>query len=223
MSWNTVISLFFIGYACLPIGCSQTPVPTSHLMSTQKNMCAAHHWDVLAQDVAVRVDEALDHRNALYGHRLFVQTMDNTSFGQAFRNFLLSHLLKQSRVDVVQKNKAACHLMVDTQVVEHASKIIHPPWKLTALGSGVFAVSRMAEWGSDHLWVSLPLVGLVGDLFLTTGMYGMNLNTEVIISTSLWHDDQLIYSAADVYYIQSSDRRQYEYGSSKYQLVSGNF
>jgi len=224
MSWR-ISALLFI--ACILVtfpGCSKTPVPASHVFSTQKTMQSAHHWDVLAEDVATRVEDTLAQKNGLYGHRLYVDTQKRTPFHTGFRRLLLGYLLKQPRIGIVKKDNAMCHLKIEAQVVEHASGYtVHPPWKLTALGSGVFAARRMAEWSSNHVWATLPALGFLGDLFLSSGMYGVNLNTEVIITTMLWHDQELVDSSADIYYIHRPDRKHYEQSLSRYQLVSKDF
>ena len=43
----------------LVVGCTRIPQPASYAYSEQQKMQAAHHWDVLASDVANQINNQL--------------------------------------------------------------------------------------------------------------------------------------------------------------------
>lgn len=219
LKFREITLLFFL---CTWLtACSQTPVPVSHSVSLQKRMQAAAHWDMLAEDVAERVANTLQQKKVLYGLRLYVEQKNASPFDQAFYDLLLPHLVQKPGINIVTKESALCNLSFDAQVIRYeGNRVINPPWKLTALGAGIFAARQVSGWSPEHIFATLPAAGLVGDVFFSTGMYGLDLNSEVIITTSLWHKDELVHATSDIYYIQGADRQQYEQDMSWYKLVA---
>ena len=73
-------------------GCmSQTPVPVTYKYSTQQKMQAAHHWDILAQDVASQTQLTLTNAGR-QGKPVYVD-MVNSPYGEGFRDLLMTRLV----------------------------------------------------------------------------------------------------------------------------------
>lgn len=106
------------GLALLVTGCAglDVPQPERHAVSGQKTLQAVHHWDVLADDVAVRVTEKV--RDWPVGeHPIYVSAKADTRFNQAFRRLLMNKLA--DRGVAVTTEPGTVQLVVDTQVVQH--------------------------------------------------------------------------------------------------------
>ncbi|MBW6520249.1 MAG: hypothetical protein K0A99_04435 [Desulfoarculaceae bacterium] len=58
-------------------GCTRIPQPTTYAYSEQQKMQAAHHWDVLANDVADQINKTLV-RNDYVSEPVFVRVTCGT-------------------------------------------------------------------------------------------------------------------------------------------------
>lgn len=81
----------------LLIGCaSEIPLPTAYEKSYQPKMWAAHHWNVLAADVAERLSTALNNAGAGSPQVLYVTNPGvGSTFNAAFHELLTTQLMQQ--------------------------------------------------------------------------------------------------------------------------------
>jgi hypothetical protein len=210
-------------------GCTHRPLPvaTSYPATAQRKMQAAHHWDVLADDVAKRLKKTLDitFPNAVVKPSLVIhstQDKEKSSFGKAFANLLNTKLVQQGLV-VLSDLDYGDNLVVeyDMQVIHHKDRRLTylPPGLFTAIASGVWMVDQAQErWRYPGL-ASLPLALLADvDSFMDYFLPG-ETNTEVLISTSVKMGQQYIFGDSRIYYVNDGDYDHYENQNKTYQLV----
>lgn len=188
-------------------GCaSQLPIPANHPISTQKKARAAHHWDVLADDVAVQTQiAAYGKESVIKGKPLFIrEPRENTVFTRAFRSFLITRLVNRGMPVVDRPEAGVVEITYDTQIVRHASnRYTHTPGTLTALTSGLYVIYSIADSGLS----AFPgAVGLSAVADWGLGHYaGPATHTELIVTTSIVTDNQYRLRKTDIYYIEEED------------------
>jgi hypothetical protein len=180
---------------------------TTYPVSFQKKMQAAHHWDVLTEDVANRLREALI-GSGEQGRSvsLYVQPPRyNSDFGEAFHNLLITHLME--RGFAITENPAnGLPLTYDVQVVSHKDRgFIRPmPGLFTALAGSVYVLRAVA----DETATGAVMLGAVG-LDVATGYITDNPNNEIIVTTSVMSGDRYVARVRDIYYISDNNVDQY--------------
>lgn len=195
---------------CLGLGAcaSQIPVATTYPVSYQKKMQAAHHWDVLTEDVANRLHDSLIGSGAQQGRAvsLYVQQPRyNSDFGEAFHNLLITHLLERG-FSITENPSAGLPLSYDVQVVSHNDRgFIRPvPGLFTGLASSVFVLRGIADQSATAAW----LLGAV-ETDIVTGYITDNPNHEIIVTTSVMNGDRYVTRLRDIYYISDNNVGQY--------------
>jgi len=77
-----------IPLAVVVVGCaSPVPVAQNFELTRQKVARAAHHWDVVAEDVVDQTLRSVAEKPQLQGRGLYVGQARSTAFDVAFRNF----------------------------------------------------------------------------------------------------------------------------------------
>ncbi|MEN8219005.1 MAG: hypothetical protein ABFS56_22070 [Pseudomonadota bacterium] len=219
-----------IATVTLVTACSHRPIPvaTSYSMTAQQKMQAAHHWNVLASDVAKRLKNTVDitFPSAIDKPPLvinFTQAQEKIPFGKAFSNMLTTKLVQQGMV-VLRAEDAGDNLMIDydMQVIHHKDRRLTylPPGLLTALTGGVFFVKQAIEnW--EHPGLAAIPFAIAGDVKSALNYrFPGETNTEVIITTSITRNQQYIFGDSRIYYINDGDYDHYENLTKTYQVVN---
>jgi len=217
------LSLFFV--LLFIIGCSRTPQPAPYAYTEQQKMQAAHHWDVLASDVANQINNQLI-RSDYIDKAVFVKPTcgtngepcergQTTQFNEAFRDLLLTRLVNFGVPTSNEKQVADIQIDYKVQVVYHAAnRFTVPPGSLTAL-TALVLVLRQAPTELQALALAAGI-----DVMNSAGPRGGHY--EVIISTSMVADEKYLFRTSDIYYINDKDFWHYqEYSTGKtIQMVS---
>jgi hypothetical protein len=227
---KSFLLIALISLLLISTGCSRRPIPvaTSFPITAQLKMQGAHHWDVLATDIAKRLKKTLEitFPNAVVKPSLFVRfsdVQDKTPFGRAFYHLLTTKLVQQGLVVLSTANSGPDNLAVeyDMQVLHHKDRRLTypPPGLFTALAGGVWLASQAFDsWAHSEL-VAVPF-GVAMDIksaadYLLPG----ETNTEVIINTKVKMGQQYIFGDSSIYYVNDGDYDHYENESKTYQLV----
>ena len=220
---------------CFLAGCySQTPKPVTYKYSKQQKMQAAHHWDILAEDVAEQIRLTLTQAGYL-SQPVYVQPPcgapfgecaphEEAPFGEGFYDLMLTHLVNKNINVAIQREKA---LLVKTkaQVVYHREKRLTRHFRpglisgVATLAAGLAWVIRDARvyggWKDEGLaWTAAALTGAV--LWdTTTGMSTKEgpsgvPHSEVIITTSIRDYNAYLMRKTDIYYINDADYWHYQ-------------
>lgn len=200
------------------IGCtSQVPKPTTYPLTFQQKMQAAHHWDLLAQDVARQVWMCCNEREGCelgYGRPIYVEPKPGV-FGRAFRNLLIAHLV-QPKIDGVpqwtgclvaeEKTDDSLILRYDVQLIRHRTKRFNRPMPgtFTVLGAGLSVLRNPSPGALKALGIG---AGVMTDFWI--GSAATLPHHEVLITTSIVRDNQYLFSKTDLYYINDPDFLHY--------------
>ena len=201
------LKYFVLLSALLLWGCaSQLPIPANHPISSQKKARAAHHWDVLADDLSLQTQiAAYGKDSAIRDKPIYIrEPREATAFNKAFRNFLITRMVNRGMVVNDHLVGGAVEITYDTQLVSHASnRYTHVPGTITALSAGVWVVHDIVSAGLDAAPAALALSALAD---WGIGHYaGGATHTELIVTMSILTDNQYRLRRSSIYYIEEED------------------
>lgn len=199
--------------ALLPAGCVRIPQPTGYPYSSQSKMQAAHHWDVLAGDVAYQVNNDLIERGYLLDPVYVRHTCglpdscgagETFPFDEGFNDLLVSHLVQNGVPTRAVLEEGTLVIEYKVQVLYHASMRNQwpPPGVLTLLTTGIMVLRHAPE--------DLIAVATSGAIDTARSASVINGHYEVIITTSIQDDNEYVMHRSDIYYINDQDFWQYQ-------------
>lgn len=111
---SIAVTLAALAAAATLGACSQVPMPESYPLTTQKQMLSAHHWDVLAMNIAQRLSTQLpsDRPVLLY----VAPVRPNTAFGQALHALVVTHLVGHGFGVATVPTPGALSVLIETQI-----------------------------------------------------------------------------------------------------------
>ncbi|SFE92449.1 hypothetical protein [Paracidovorax wautersii] len=176
-------------------GCASrldVPAPAAYAPSSQLTSRAAHHWDVMAADIAAHLAERL--RDWPPGeHPIYiVPSPDPSGFGRGLRQLLATHLVERGLA--VSTDPTPLELRVITQLVQH-----HAGAPLTSRGA----------WLADGIQVERGSSGY-GPIAHAPAAPAGPLRTEILVTTSLEREQRLLVRTSDVYSIAQDDLQLYQ-------------
>ena len=199
----------------LVCGCSsRIPQPITYQYSQQKKMQAVSHWDVLAADLANRINKKLIVTDNIYKAVFVKETCGNeiksckpnetSSFNESFRDLLITNLFGLGIPTKSRPNEAAIEIDYKVQVVRHLTDRVRSlqPGLLTGLSAAI-TVLRNAP-----VELALLATGIAADVANTSLV--VNGHYEVIITTSMVADDRYLFRVSDIYYINDKDFYHYQ-------------
>lgn len=225
------------------LGCTHRPIPlaTSYPISAQKKMQAAHHWDVLATNVAKRLKKTLDLTfvNTSTPPPIYIKkerSMIESPFGGTFYRLLTNQLISQGLI--VLESQASIGPQGYTEIVDYQDALVidydmqviyhkdrwttHPqPGIFTALAGGIYwAAHGIDNW--EHQGAAVFPVTVAADALALKHTYlPGETNTEVVITTVVTMNNQKIFGDTGIYYINMGDDDHYLYGGGKAYSVVG--
>jgi hypothetical protein len=189
----------FIAFAVIisSFGCTQLSQPVgAPPYSTQMKIQSVYYWDIIAHDIAFRLNRELIERD--YLERLvmvssgFRQTGDSLPFDEAFKGLLTTHLVGFGVPTVITPDDESLRIEYGVQVVSHETGRYRrtQPSPVVSLAETVFAGHKTTKSGTKN-------TGDDWNAFIINGHY------EVIITTSVLDIDNNSYVFRDssVYYI----------------------
>lgn len=195
-------------------GCSRIPQPTTYAFTEQQKMQAAHHWDVLANDVANQINNSLLH-NDYVSTPIFVRATcgsentpcgpgETTQFNEGFRDLLITQLVHFGIPTSAVEDPTAIVVNYKVQVVYHRDNryAARPPGSLTALTTAV-SVLR-------HFPGELQAMAAAGFLDLASSATDNAGHYEIIITTSMITGNKYLFRTSDIYYINDLDFWHYQ-------------
>jgi hypothetical protein len=194
------------------VGCAQVPKPSTYPYSFQHKTQAAHHWNVLANEVAGAVTANLRGGTVSSVEAVYVQSDDRSPFGRAFRTFLITELTKQGIAVSVNPDTL---LKIDwaVQLVVHDTARINPPLPLANTILAGLAYGVGIAWDKlDAIEAGAVTAGVVGpllDVFLGTDSFAPLPHSEVIITTMITRTGAILARNTTPFYINDEDRQHY--------------
>ncbi len=204
-----ILILFLVG-SCS----SRIPEPISYPYSQQKKMQASYHWDVLAADLANRinkqlilsgnVDKAVFVKETCGDAASSCQPNQTSSFNEAFRDLLITNLFGYGVPIKNRLDEEAIEVLYKVQIVRHNADRVRSlqPGLLTALSTAVVVLRNAPV---DLIILASGIASDIANTSLVTSG-----NYEVIITTSMITRDQYLFRASDIYYINEKDFFHYQ-------------
>lgn len=210
-SFSLILLAMVLG---LTAGCAQSSHQQGSLFWGQQNMQTAHHWNVLANDVANRINNELIRQHFLSSSIYVRQSCGKPNpcgpgqtfpFDQGFNDLLITQLVNFGINTVVAPDGTSLVVDYKVQVVYHQSErsLWAKPGFLTALAAGV-VVLRDAPW-------EIIAVAAAVDAYKASTM--SDGHYEVIITTSIVDKNKYVMRSSDIYYINDAEFRQYQQAS----------
>lgn len=177
------ILLFILALTGLLMGCAQNrPLAQNPPLYAQDKLQSADHWDNVADTVALRIQKSLEDRRDLINKPLYVQPPNDRPFSLAFFNLLRTRLVSKG-MQVVEKKEADC-----LEVRYEVQTILH---------------EDTAEWAP-----SLAAMG-IGVANFVTGKYASLSEHEIIINTSMVHNNRFVMHLSTICYINDREWPMY--------------
>ncbi len=196
-------------------GCASTiPEPISYQYSQQQKMQAAHHWEVLAADLANRINNQLIITDNIDKAVFVKQTCGNDaipcspgetgSFNEAFRDLLVTYLVDFGIPTQNEKAQDSLEIDYKVQIVRHNAdrRRSLQPGLLTGLSAAVVVLRDVPS--SLVQMAAGAAVDVANTSLVTNGHY------EVIITTSIVKRQQYLFRSSDMYYINDKDFWHYQ-------------
>lgn len=197
----------------LLVGCATSiPKAENFPQSTQKKLMAAQHWNHLAKDAAERTRATLTSKGFASDTPLYVVENKKTVFDYAFRKYMIANFIEAGAV-VSTKKEGALEINYGTQVIKHAAAF-EP--SLLGYKPGMATLGVTGFWVLRDVFKSLnPVNGLA-----TVGIAGVydaykagnpgETGVELLLTTSITHQDRYVMLNADAYYIENAETWLFE-------------
>lgn len=208
---------FYVYVLALFLVCScssRIPEPITYPYSQQQKMQASSHWEVLAADLANRINNKLIVTDNIYKDVFVKETCGNetiackpnetSSFNEAFRDLLITNLFGYGVPTKSRPDEEAIEVRYKVQIVHHKTDRVRSlqPGLLTGLSAAVM-VLRNAP--TELIILALAVAADVANSSMI-----VNGHYEVIITTSMITDDRYLFRASDIYYINDKDFYHYQ-------------
>ena len=207
------ISIFLMLLACTIQGCARIPEPIDYQHSVQRKMQAAYHWEILAKDVATRINNELVKRE-YFDTPLYVKPtcgdedtpcsqQETSPFNEAFRDLLITDLVNAGIPTKRTPDEKSLIVNYKVQIVRHNATRFRTlqPGLITSLTAAVLVLRNAPE---DLLILAgSGLVDYANQNLVANGKH------EVIITTSVTQNGTYLYRGSDIYYINDSDYTHY--------------
>lgn len=200
--------------AFLLTGCA-TAVPQAENFpaAKQKKAMAAQHWGVIATDAVGLTRVALAKKGFDKDKPLYITDNATTDFGRAFRKYMIAGLI-DAGLPVSTKKEGAIELSYEAQVIRHASSfdpqsLGYKPGMATAGATGFWVLRDALLYGSTSgVALATTATGAGTDYYNATnpGETGV----ELLLSTSIIHDDRYVMLNANAYYIEKGEAWLFE-------------
>jgi hypothetical protein len=190
--------------------CATSPIPVSENfpITVQPKVRSAGHWNLLAKDVISQTLEAMSKIGT--ASHLYVSLPPNPStFDKAFREFLITELVKAGRV-VQTTPDNAIEVSYQTQVVRHEAWRPHfVPAGFTMLTAGLYAM-----YGLHAEYIDAKLAGGLGLAAAADTVSSINsggpTHTELILTTTVATGGRYLTRKTDLYYVEEIDANLFD-------------
>ncbi len=206
--------LLAVAFALLLSACA-TNIPQAEKFSPskQKKVMAAQHWGLIASDAVAQTRLALAKQANIKNLPLYVADNTTTDFSRAFRKYMIAGLIDAGFV-VSAKKEGAVEVGYEAQVIRHASSqdpqaLGYKPGMATAGVAGFWVLrNALMTWSTTSAGIATVAASGAYDTYkaINPGETGV----ELLISTSIVHDDRYVMLNADAYYIEKEEAWLFE-------------
>jgi len=201
-------------FTLLATGCA-TSIPQAENFSQvkQKKAMAAKHWGAIAVDSVEQTRWALGKQKLGKDRPVYVAENSNSDFSRAFRKYMIAGLIDAGFV-VSAKKDGAIEIGYEAQVIRHASSFDpqafgYKPGMATAVVGGFWVLRDVLHYGSTA-GAALATVATASAYDSYQAINPGETGVELLISTSIIHDDKYVMLNADAYYIEKGEAWLFE-------------
>lgn len=196
-------------------GCaSPVPVAQNFPRSYQKVARTAHHWDVVAGDVAAQTTKMIAESKALQERDLYVPVGPRNSFFDAtFREFLIDHLVNKGMPVIACpaddgasgfQQAPVLSVQYDTKVMRHAEMPNYQPGTMTALAAGIYALRGIATLDAVDAR-AVGAIASVGAVDAWIAQMPDETRTELIVTATIMEGNRFVMRRSLIYYVPDGD------------------
>ncbi|MEE4240186.1 MAG: hypothetical protein V2I36_01875 [Desulfopila sp.] len=193
--------------------CGRIPEPIGYNYSTQEKMQAAHHWNVLAEDISNKINNELI-RSDFFETAVFVKETCGddsepcsrditTDFNEGFRDLLITRLVDFGIPTSAIPDREAITINYKVQVVHHNAN------RLRTLRPGLLTSLTTAVSVLRHAPAEIIAIALASGVDYSNAAYARTTNVEAIVTTSMVFRNRYLFRSSDIYYINSADYHHY--------------
>lgn len=209
-------------------GCSRIPEPIGYDYTTQEKMQAAHHWNVLAQDLSNKINNELIRSDFLETAIFVKETCGDdgepcekgvtTDFNEGFRDLLITELVNYGIPTSAIPDQEVITVNYKVQVVQHNAK------RLRTLRPGLLTYLTTAIAVVRHAPADLLAISLAASADYANTAYAKTSSFEAIITTSMVFRNKYMFRSSDIYYINGEDFHHFhrQKGTTKHIQLSSS-
>lgn len=200
--------IYFLSAAVLTACVNNMPQAEYFPPATQKKALTAQHWSLIAEDAAKRTKLALEKHGASPEQRIYVADDAKFDFDRAFRKYLILHLINQGLV-VSTTAKDAIAVKYESQLIRHGYAIDpetsgYQPGMLVAGVAGFWVLRDVFSNGSTFSKAA-GSTAAAGAYDSYRYLNPRETPIELILTTSITHDDRYLMLNSDAYYIEKGE------------------
>ncbi len=219
-----------VAFICLLAGgCTNVPNPGHYDYSVQYKMQAAQHWDILAQDMANKINNELI-RGDFLNVAVFVKETcgteavpckdnETTQFNEGFRDLMVTQLVGYGIPTKTEIDRDVIVIDYKVQVILHSEGRVPVP-RTGALTTLTAAISVLRNAPTELM--AITLAGAY-DYYNAEATFASNY--EIIITTSMVSMKKYIFRSSDIYYVNDADfwhYKKFDGNSREIQLTNTN-
>ena len=206
---NLELKRWWVLIAGLAIGgcASNMPEAQNFPPAQQKIALATRHWGVIATDAVEQSRATLDQELASKDIAVYVAENSTSEFSKAFRNFMISGLLKAG-IPVSDKKEGAIEITYETQVISHKSrgKVFDPG--ANGYRTGTLAGTASGYWVLRNAtldWIAASTVAAAGGYDYFRQDHPEPTGVEMLLTTSIVRNGRYLVRNTDAYYVEDAD------------------
>lgn len=168
-----------------PAACTQTTIPLAEAppLYSQYKIQAVDHWDTIADHVAGRVQKAFEDRRDLITKPVYIVPSLDGAFTRTYASLLRTRLVTRGMQVSENYEPDAVELRFNVQTVRFDSS--RGDWGLSLAGLGITVASAIV------------------------GGYTTTSDHEVVINTTMTHQNRYVMSFSQICYINDDDWKLY--------------
>lgn len=212
-------------FSCSFFSCSSAPKAITQPYSFQEKLEAAHHWEVIAQDLAKQLSLYLE-KNPLNtigtgyvisgvsvpnNPYIYIQTNDRSVFGKTFRQSLVTELAKRG-YPIAYKPDAALTLRWSVKKIKYKAyrEMNRVPGTFTALAALGYGVHKL--YAASSAFGAAIGTGAAMDLLDQSNGFlrkEQAPNSEINLAVTISQKGIMLARQSEIYYINAEDLNQY--------------
>jgi len=208
--------VFSLVAGCTLVKHSEVPLATNFTTSKQFKLQAAHHWKIIADDMADTLIETLKTGTTCIAPTytcasLYIEPPNPKSvFGRAFHNQFISRLVNKG-INVVIQRPAEVEIAIDAQTVKFSpdrSQYLHSI-KFSLITDSLWGLREIAQENAGAAAFTAAAIADTYQWNMSEFAKGATPQIELILTTSAKRAGHYLARATNVYYIADSDANLY--------------